>query len=553
MPRDLQADQQMLRQVLALAERRDIAAAAALAAPALAEGFDHPLLLNVVATQLEEQGRYPEALQLLERALRLSPGDLGVRNALALCLLRLERPAEALFHFDELLKARPDLAFAHANRGNTLIALGELAQAKQSHLRALELEPDNLAAKAALAAIASHRGAHDEARGWAREVLKVVPGLPDAVMSLAAAELASGATDQAQLLVCQLLADPRAGLPERARAQGMLGDILDAAGQYPQAFEAYMACNESLRQLHRRHGEEGNILGYTRALVAALDAVPPEAWVQTRDRARGPEATVPSEAHLQAGSGHAFLVGFPRSGTTLLEAVLDGHPRVVSLEEHELLTEGVLHYMREPLDLAPLLRAGEGELQALRAAYWRHVAAAGVDPRGKVFVDKYPLNTLKLPLIARLFPEAKILFACRDPRDVVLGCFRRRFTMNTAMYQLLTLPGAAAFYDATLQLAELARPRLGMAWKVVRYESLVDDLAAQLQDIAAFLGLEAVTGLEDFAARIQARERATPSTAQLAQGLNRSGVGHWRHYRAELAPILPQLAPWVERLGYAKE
>ena len=543
MPRDLKADQQMLRQVLALAERRDIAAAAALAAPALAEGFDHPLLLNVVATQLEQEGRYPEALQLLERALRLSSGDLGVRNALALCLLRLERPAEALYHFDELLKARPDLGFAHANRGNTLIALGELAQAKQSHLRALELEPDNLAAKAALAAIATHRGAHDEARGWARDVLKVVPGLPDAVLSLAAAELAGGATDQAQMLVCQLLADPRAGLPERARAQGMLGDILDAAGQYPQAFEAYTACNETLRQLHRRHAQERGILDYTRALLAALEAVTPEAWPQAR--ATAPVAASPAASHV-------FLIGFPRSGTTLLEAVLDGHPRVVSLEEHELLTEGVLQYMREPLDLEPLLRASEGELQVLRAAYWRHVAAASVDPTGKVFIDKYPLNTLKLPLIARLFPEAKILFACRDPRDVVLGCFRRRFTMNAAMYQLLTLTGATAFYDVTLQLADLARPRLGLAWHEVRYENLVDDLPSQLQSIAAFLGLEAVTGLEDFATRVQARERATPSTAQLAQGLNRSGLGHWRHYRTELEPILPALAPWVQRLGYTE-
>lgn len=543
MPRDLKADQQMLRQVLALAERRDIAAAAVLAAPALAEGFDHPLLLNVVATQLEQEGRYPEALQLLERALRLSPGDVGVRNALALCLLRLERTAEALHHFDELLKARPDLGFAHANRGNTLIALGELAQAKQSHLRALELEPDNVAAKAALAAIATHRGAHEEARGWAREVLKIVPGLPDAVLSLAAAELSGGATDQAQLLVCQLLADPRAGLPERARAQGMLGDILDAAGQYPQAFQAYTACNETLRQLHRRHAEERSILDYTRALLAALEAVTPEAWIQAR--ATSPVASPPA-------AGHAFLIGFPRSGTTLLEAALDGHPQVVSLEEHELLTEGVLQYMREPLDLEPLLRAGESKLQALRAAYWRHVAAAGVDPTGKVLIDKYPLNTLKLPLIARLFPEAKILFACRDPRDVVLGCFRRRFTMNAAMYQLLTLPGAAALYDATLQLAELVRPRLGLAWQVVRYENLVDDLPSQLQVIAAFLGLEAVAGLENFSTRMQARERATPSTAQLAQGLNRLGVGHWRHYRPEFEPILPVLAPWVQRLGYTE-
>ena len=133
-----------------------------------------------------------------------------------------------------------------------------------------------------------------------------------------------------------------------------------------------------------------------------------------------------------------------------------------------------------------------------------------------MFVDKHPMHSLKLPLIARLFPNAKILFAYRDPRDVVLSCFRRRFNMNPAMYQLLTLEGAAAFYDATMRLADQAQPLLGLAWKSVHYESLIADFEPQLRAICDFIGLDWVANLGDFAARAQARERATPSTAQLA-------------------------------------
>jgi hypothetical protein len=224
---------------------------------------------------------------------------------------------------------------------------------------------------------------------------------------------------------------------------------------------------------------------------------------------------------------------------------------VVSLEEHELLKAGVLRYMREPVDFEPLLRASERELDELRERYWAEVRAEGLELSGKVFVDKHPLHSLKLPLIARLFPKAKILFAVRDPRDVVLSCFRRRFSMNPAMYQLLTLEGAAAFYDATMRMAELAQPLLGLDWQVVRYESLVEDLEAQLRAVCGFIGLEWVPNLGDFAARAQARERATPSTAQLARGLDKSGVGHWRHYRFALEPILPTLNPWARQLGYA--
>jgi len=540
MPRDLKADQEMLSNVLALAGQRDIVRAAAIAEQALAGGFEHPLLLNVLATRLEHEGNFQQALQLLERAVRLAPDDIGVRNALSLCLQRLDRPAEALHHVDRLLRDHPDLAFAHANRGNALIAIGALGKAQQSHLRALELDPDNLAAQGALASIATHRGDHEAARGWARKVLAKIPGYPDAVLSLAAAELAGGSTDSAQMLICQLLADPRAGPAEKARANGLLGDVLDAAGSYTEAFAAYAACNEALRKVHRRFAEGTGMVPYTEAIIAAMQRVDASRWTA------GPEVATDDGG----AADHVFLLGFPRSGTTLLEVALDGHPRVASLEEHELLKPGVLAFMREPLDFEPLLQDPMNALPGLRAAYWRQVRDAGVELTGKVFVDKHPLNTLKLPLIARMFPRARILFAYRDPRDVVLSCFRRRFSMNPAMYQLLTLEGGAAFYDATMRLAEQARGLAALRWMEVRYESLAADPARQLRAVCEFMDLDWVPNLTDFAARAQARESATPSTAQLARGLDRSGVGPWRHYQAALAPILPTLQPWVERLGY---
>jgi len=537
MARDLEADQEMLRAVLTHAQNRDIPRAAAIAERALAEGFEHPLLLNVLAARLEAEGRLEEALRLLERAVALAPADVPARNALALCLQRLDRPGEALPHLDEILKKHPGLGFAHASRGNALIALGSLGLARSSHLRALELDPENLAAMGSLASIATHRGEHAEARRWAGELLARVPGFPDGVLSLAAAELADGALEHAASLLRGLLADPRAGPSDRARAQGLLGDVLDAGGRYVEALAAYSACNDALRHIHRRFATATNILAYTRALTTAFTAVAPN-WP--------PSATFPSPA-TGGAAGHVLLIGFPRSGTTFLEVVLDGHPGVVSLEEHELLTDGVLKFMSEPLDLAPLAHAGEGELERLRAAYWERVRAAGVDVAGKVFLDKHPLNTLKLPLIARLFPQAKILFVRRDPRDVVLSCFRRRFRMNPAMYQMLTLSGAAQFYDAVMEFADRAQPLLRLDWFEVQYERLMSDFTAETRAICDFTGLKWTPAMGEFAARVQGRERATPSIAQLARGLDASGVGHWRHYRAAIEKVLPSLDRWIVR------
>ena len=539
MARDLEADQGMLRTVLTLAQNRDIPRAAAIAEQALAEGFEHPLLLNVLAARLEAEGRLEEAVRLLERAVALAPEDIPARNALALCLQRLDRPAEALQHLDELLKKHPGLGFAHASKGNALIALGSLGLARASHLRALELDPENLAAIGSLASIATHRGEHSEARRWAQQLLARMPGFPDGVLSLAAAELADGATGQAEKLLRGLLADPRSGPSDRSRAQGLLGDVLDTAGRYGEAFAAYAACNEALRQIHQRFALGSSILAYTHALAAALSAAAPQ-W---------PAKPSPSAPPMGAASGHVLLIGFPRSGTTFLEVVLDGHPRVISLEEHELLTEGVLKFMSEPLNLAPLAGASEQELQPLRAAYWDRVRSAGVEVAGKVFLDKHPLNTLKLPLIGRLFPQAKILFVRRDPRDVVLSCFRRRFRMNPAMYQMLTLAGAAQFYDSVMDFSARARPLLGLDWLDVHYERVMADFAAETRAICAFLGLEWTASMGEFADRVARRERATPSIAQLTRGLDASGVGHWQHYRAAIESVQPALARWIEPPG----
>jgi tetratricopeptide (TPR) repeat protein len=538
MARDLESDMETLRTVLSLAQNRDFVRAAALAEQTLASGFEHPMLLNIAATQLEQQGKYEQALKLLERAVAIAPKDVGARNALGLCLQRLDRPAEALVHIDELLQQDANLPFAHASKGNALIALGSLGRARESHLRALELDPGNFTSAAALASIATHRGRHEEARPYAERALKLAPGFPDAVLSLAAADLAAGELDSAEKRLRNLIMDSRAGPSDRARATGLLADVLDAGRRYDEAFEAYETCNQALRQIHRRHAGS-NVLGYTRALTAAVEKIDAGQW------------HIPPEAPDSEAAGHVFLLGFPRSGTTLLDVVLDGNPRVVSLEEHELLVDGVLAFMREPVNLLPLARAESPAVNALRQAYWRRVRAAGADVAGKVFIDKHPLNSMKLPLIAKLFPRARILFAVRDPRDVILSCFRRRFKMNPSMYELLTLPGAAEFYAAVMTFADTVKRSLRLDWREVRYENLLAGFEGEMRGVCEFIGLEWVAGMGEFGDRAQAREHATPSTAQLSRGLVTSATGQWRHYEPQLRTALPPLEPWMKRFGYS--
>ncbi len=222
---------------------------------------------------------------------------------------------------------------------------------------------------------------------------------------------------------------------ERSLALSVLGDALDRQDRAAEAFAAYTESN----QLRRKHyapvysGSQGT-LAYAQSLLQ---------WFRQHP-ARDLLAVLPPEVSDSPAIGHAFLLGFPRSGTTLLEQVLASHPRVVALEERETLQDAVSAFMKSPSDLARLGLTTEAELVPYRRQYWQRVADASVTANGKVFIDKHPLNGLKLPLIARLFPEARILLALRDPRDVVLSCFRRRFRMSAPYYEMLTLETAAA-------------------------------------------------------------------------------------------------------------
>jgi sulfotransferase family protein len=191
-------------------------------------------------------------------------------------------------------------------------------------------------------------------------------------------------------------------------------------------------------------------------------------------------------------------------------------------------------------------------LEPWRQAYWKRVAESGFAPSKPVFIDKMPLNAVFLPLIAKLFPRAKILFALRDPRDVVLSCFRRRFAMNAGMYEFTSLETTTAYYGAVMRLLEIYRRKLALDLAETRHESLVTDFESEARRICDYLGLEFRDDMRGFARRAQGQNIDTPSGAQVARGLSSEGLAQWRRYAVPLSPALPWLSPFVTRFGYSE-
>jgi hypothetical protein len=249
-----------------------------------------------------------------------------------------------------------------------------------------------------------------------------------------------------------------------------------------------------------------------------------------------------------AFSSPVFLVGFPRSGTTLLEQVLSAHSGLVCIEEREHLALAAGEVAADPSKLASLT---DEQIGAIRDAYWKRVKSE-VDVRGRIVVDKLPLNIIFLPLVRRVFPDSKILFALRDPRDVVLSCFQQRFGMNAAMVQFLDLNSAAAYYDKVMSLGLLCRERLGLSVLEVRYEDVVADLEKVARSVTSSLGLQFEEAMLSPAETALKRNINTPSARQVVQPIYTRSVARWKNYERELASVLPGLSDWAERLGYAR-
>ncbi|KZC42095.1 MULTISPECIES: tetratricopeptide repeat-containing sulfotransferase family protein [Rhodanobacter] len=323
------------------------------------------------------------------------------------------------------------------------------------------------------------------------------------------------------------------------------------------AFGLASACDKQGRQheawqaLQTAHAAQLDIARNVLPELLAPDSQP----LQMADRVVGRaahEAWHPLSSP-SAGQSPVFVVGFPRSGTTLLEQMLDAHPDFQSMDErafiHELIEGMELFGQHYPADLANLTQT---EADQLRAVYFRRVDRALPDRGRRRLVDKNPLNMLCLPMIMRLFPQARIILCLRHPCDVLLSCYMQPFRSPAFMVLCSSLQRLADGYVQAFgqwqKQVEVFAPQL-LEW---RYESVVSRFEASVAGLGEFLGIEDASPMARFSEHARSKSFiSTPSYAQVTQGINGNAVGRWHAYREWFEPVLPTLRPVMKQLGYA--
>ncbi|MDC8011310.1 tetratricopeptide repeat-containing sulfotransferase family protein [Tahibacter soli] len=597
----------MLQSAFNALQSGDARAAEAAARRALATLPDDEEALLVLALSLDAQSRYDDALAAFERLAVVSPGVAEYRINQGAMLRLLGRDADAERVYRDALSIDPAQSEALRNLGLIALSQQRNPEAFEFLMRAYELAPDDALIRAQ-AAKASHAVGDDASArrlldGWRTWCANEPGELLDVAWTLMRVERTADAEAALDLAARRLPDDPRVRLrqaelyerinriPEARAALERLGpldtaelseqaavvralvatrgdDVDDAIRRHeaileaPGALERHLTIAFGLARLYdRARRPDAAMAMLDRAHAAqmkqlAIDhpqAVSFDTMTITRRRLT-PElvATWQHDGAPDAAASPIFVVGFPRSGTTLLETMLDAHPALTTMDEQpfvqNLIAAVEQRGLRYPQDLGALTRA---DLDALRAQYFATVASRTQADASRRLVDKNPLNLLRLPMIARVFPHARIVLALRHPCDVVLSNYLQMFSEPLYVPLCATLESTARGYadafDAWLDHCRLLEP----AVFELRHEDLVDDIDAAAVALADFLGVARHPAMTAF--HEHARTRGfigTPSYSQVVEPVNRKGVGRWTRYRSHFERVLPTLEPYLRRWNY---
>ncbi len=487
---------------------------------------------------------YAEGERLLAAACRTHPDHWHLRTCHAAALGYCSRFSEAKAAFDSLIDDAPPEKKIHMHgllgvewcrigRHDLAIPLLRVAVAAPSPVAPIY---------EALASAQEHLGQYAEARETLSEGLRQHPEHPGMMLVLARVQHHAREFDLAEQTAYAVWTHPKASPEALSMAGHELSAALDAQKRFAEAFTALKEA-KTVRQAQLAPFKP--IWERGQQHLNNLTLLPTRADFMRWAAAPRPQP----ECRL------AFLVGCPRSGTTLLERVMDAHPDLVSASETTVFNNvwnSQLHRMRLNTTLLGTLDGlGPADIGRLRDAYWTQMAGALDMPAGgRLLLDKNPSQLTQMPAACRLFPESKILMAVRDPRAIAWSCYSQHLPDNAESAGFNTLRTTAAHVAGQLRFwLHLRRELPANQWHETRYENMVGDFEAESKRTLAFLGLPWDAGVAQFHANPSPVR--SPTYAQASQPVYAHAVDKWRNYSAFIGDAFDELDGVAKELGYS--
>ncbi len=512
-------DHPMLKRAVRALEARQTAAAANELRGFLKDYPDDPVGLRMLANSATLAGQPDEAARLLTHALAIAPDFVNARRNLVDVLVPQGKHDEALEQLDTLIASDPSTLDYRAVKAATLKRMRRSDEALALYDTLLAEFPDRAELLIDYGNAQRGAGNADEAIAAYRRAVAAEPVAGRAWLSLA--ELKTVNFDEADIAAMQaaLVADDLAA-PQRSALHFALGRALEQARQYAESFAQYASANALQR------------------MIEPYDSSALETHVK---RTIGLVKMTTNAPEMQPEPGPIFVLGMPRSGSTLVEQILAAHPRIEATEELSYLREianDLARSGRYPESLVKLTSEQLGEIRA------RYLERAGAHRRrgAEWFVDKAPANWQHIPLIVAAFPNARIVDARRHPLDCGFSNYTQRFGRGHEFaYSLAAIGHHYAQYVETMQAIDAAWP--GRVHRV-HNEALIADPEGETRKLLAYVGV-------DFdAACLKSHESTDPvfsaSSEQVKRPINRDGVDRWKPFEAWLGPLKGALGPVLE-------
>lgn len=515
-----------------LAESRRLREAISLLQAFARDARADPQLLYTLGRMQAQAGTYGQAAETLERAQRVDSENHLIPLALGYCLAQLGKPDEAACAYEAALERKPDDPAILRDYGEILGRLARFDEAITAYRRVLELDPGNPTAYVRLAGLYERTNRVEDMAEIVEAGLRHWPEDPALRFHRAVNLRRRDQPESALASLEQLQREaPPPGLGRKVAFE--TARIYDRMGQYDRAFE---------------QARLGNRLAGELARQAAGDAEDYGDWLERVEQVFATAWGTAGPAQPAQGDHDdvVFILGFPRSGTTLIDVLLAARDEYQVYEEKpflgELLEELRGHGLSYP-ECGDRLDAGI--IRALRQRYFQAAGRFAVRRPGTVLVDKNPLATPAVPLLHQVFPRAKYIFAARHPLDVCLSCYLYSFSPNSALAECETVESIASAYAKTMAIWRLARRHLPLEVIEIPYETLIEDFAAESRRLFDFLGLPWDQGVPDLARHARAGPPTLRNYDRVIQGIYRTSRYRWRHYERYLAGV----APIVEEAG----
>ena len=605
--------QTLIANILAMAERGSFQQAEEAARHYLGQWPEVETAWSIRGYSLLQLQRAHDAAEVYEETTRRFPGNPLHWNNLGTAHRQGGRFRDAEAAYARALQLQPDNPQFHANLGLLYLEWKRVLAARDHLWRAFQLDPTDYEARIFGSQMCLECGDDDRAeqilQGWQAWADRIDTPLR---ADLAGMLLRLGRNAEGEAMLRRLLDDPRCGSAARARlvmalerfnrideARELLGqlpepskvqdgelraEIIEARAVIAGRDKDVSHARALLEKLLEEPGAErrdtmawfllAKVCDKQNDTVACMKYLALAHESQMRVAAQFvPELVEPSGDPMDIANYRVspdafrswkpvaappleespiFVLGFPRSGTTMLEQMLDAHPGMVSMDEQPFVQRVIERMQAMGLEYPEKLgELDDAQCAALRDTYWRSVARLVQIRPGQRLVDKNPLTMLRLPLLVRLFPNAKIVFVVRHPCDVVFSNYLQHFNAPAYIALCSALPRLAAGYAAAmrfwLEQVEILRPHV-FEW---RYEDAVRDFDNHVERLGKFLELSDTAPLRQFSEHAKRKGYiGTPSYAQVVQPVYASSIGRWQRYREYFEPVLPVLAPAMRHWGY---